>query len=282
MDCPIRHRLGRLDSGLGRLGGDHAQICSDRRRLNPARVRALPGRRVRKWFRRVRFGSDGSAAKGDHHGVRNECSPGCRINRRWFASVRRRHPVLRGHVGVPLPGCRCRSWGGPSGSAVRGWGCGQVCRRTCAIGCRPGSRPVRGPFGNASRARRGPLPRPRPSWRAMMSRGSVRRSVAAALNSYRHRRQPRCGSTGTSPTPTSRTVAKGSSRNPTAATQPGRRAACRRRSADGDRPGSGESSSVPGLILRRRIPKQPVFRSGGVFGGAGPCRGVAQSPARAS
>ena len=50
-----------------------------------------------------------------------------------LASVKRRHPVLRGDAGVPLPGRRCRSWGGPICRP------GERCVRCAGRGCDEGS-----------------------------------------------------------------------------------------------------------------------------------------------
>ena len=42
----------------------------------------------------------------------NRDFPDCCVNWRRLGSIRRRHSVLWEHAGVPLPGCRCRSWRG--------------------------------------------------------------------------------------------------------------------------------------------------------------------------
>ena len=127
-------------------------------------------------------------------------TPDCCINRRSRGSIERRYSVLGVCWGLPIPAVvavrggdqfaarsndasgapdggatkgfhppgsaaaqhasgSCR--GHRFGSGARGWGCGQGCRRTCAIGCRSGS-PDRDAIRSAMRPGPGKDALPRP------------------------------------------------------------------------------------------------------------------------
>ena len=76
----------------------------------------------------------GAVAQGwaGHPSVLAAAFPRLLQNRHRLASVKRRHPVLRGDAGVPLPSRRCRSWGGPICRP------GERCVRCAGRGCDEG------------------------------------------------------------------------------------------------------------------------------------------------